>query len=83
MQGGVETAKPVINNRINRGYGVLVVHCLQTFFETAITIGIKLLRSSRTDGFSRLYHPNHIHPSGNIDITVSAPMPEIATEIIH
>jgi hypothetical protein len=52
MQGGVETAKPVINNRINRGYGVLVVHCLQTFFETANIIGIKLLRSSRTDGLS-------------------------------
>jgi|GEM_PF-2324852 hypothetical protein len=24
----------------------------------------------------RLYHPNQIHPSGNIDIIISAPEPE-------
>jgi len=24
----------------------------------------------------RLYHPNQIHPSGNIDIKISAPEPE-------
>jgi hypothetical protein len=29
----------------------------------------------------RLYHPNQIHPSGNIDIVISTPEPEIAPEI--
>ena len=28
----------------------------------------------------RLYHPNQIHPSGNIDIIISAPEPEITPE---
>ena len=29
----------------------------------------------------RLYHPNQIHPSGNIDIIISAPEPEPEPEI--
>jgi len=32
MQGGVEAAKPIIDNRINPGYCVLVGHYLQNLF---------------------------------------------------
>jgi hypothetical protein len=32
MQGGVEAAKPVINNRINLRYCGLVVHYFQNLF---------------------------------------------------
>ena len=82
MQGGIEAAKPVINNRINQGYCVLVVHYLQTFIEIINLTGINLRdRQSPAGGLCYLHYPNQIHPSDNIDIIISPPEPEMALEI--
>jgi hypothetical protein len=53
----------------------------RTFVEIANFIGIQFLKSSIVGGLCWSDYPNQIHPSGNIDIIISAPKPEIVSKI--
>jgi hypothetical protein len=54
----------------------------KTFVATVNFSGIKLRdRQSPAGGLYYLNYPNQIHPSGNIDIIIFLPKPEMALEI--